>query len=241
MRDSGERVRVATAPPRCSTSRPRSGNGRSGPADPTGRGRGLRASGVDRTDPANLDRVVSAYRDGLMPWWEETPSFCSNSLLVNRRRGAVPLCRVRQPGGDGAHARPVRPCAKSSSRRCPCRSRRWRSSTSPWPICRYTRRSDGQALHQRRTGGQQTWPGTGLPDVDQRRRAPVPARDEPDLAPLYDPLTRLLGVRTVHRRLLDQATSAREGGLEIMAAAPASCWLPSRPAGRDRQQAWIRT
>jgi quinol monooxygenase YgiN len=37
-----------------------------------------------RTDPGNLDRVVDAYRDSLMPWWEETPGFCSNSLLVDR-------------------------------------------------------------------------------------------------------------------------------------------------------------
>ena len=37
-----------------------------------------------RTDPGNLDRVVDAYRDSLMPWWEQTPGFCSNSLLVDR-------------------------------------------------------------------------------------------------------------------------------------------------------------
>jgi quinol monooxygenase YgiN len=40
-----------------------------------------------RIDPANLDRVIDAYRDSLMPWWEETPGFCSNSLLVDRRDG----------------------------------------------------------------------------------------------------------------------------------------------------------
>jgi hypothetical protein len=40
-----------------------------------------------RTDPANLDQVITAYRDSLMPWWEETPGFCSNSLLVDRRNG----------------------------------------------------------------------------------------------------------------------------------------------------------
>jgi quinol monooxygenase YgiN len=40
-----------------------------------------------RTDPGNLDRVIDAYRDSLMPWWEETAGFCSNSLLVDRREG----------------------------------------------------------------------------------------------------------------------------------------------------------
>jgi heme-degrading monooxygenase HmoA len=40
-----------------------------------------------RTDPANLDRVIDAYRESLMPWWEETPGFCSNSFLVNRGDG----------------------------------------------------------------------------------------------------------------------------------------------------------
>ena len=40
-----------------------------------------------RADPANLGRVVDAYRDSLMPWWEQTPGFCSNSLLVDRQTG----------------------------------------------------------------------------------------------------------------------------------------------------------
>ena len=40
-----------------------------------------------RTDAAGLDRVTDAYRESLMPWWEETPGFCSNSLLANRRDG----------------------------------------------------------------------------------------------------------------------------------------------------------
>lgn len=40
-----------------------------------------------RTDAANLDRVIDAYRDSLMPWWEQTPGFCSNSLMVDRREG----------------------------------------------------------------------------------------------------------------------------------------------------------
>ncbi len=40
-----------------------------------------------RTGPANLDRVTTAYRESLMPWWEQTPGFCSNSLMVDRRDG----------------------------------------------------------------------------------------------------------------------------------------------------------
>ena len=40
-----------------------------------------------RTDAAGLDRVTDAYRESLMPWWEETPGFCSNSLMVDRRDG----------------------------------------------------------------------------------------------------------------------------------------------------------
>ena len=40
-----------------------------------------------RTDPGNLDAVIGAYRDSLMPWWEQTEGFCSNSFLVDRREG----------------------------------------------------------------------------------------------------------------------------------------------------------
>ena len=40
-----------------------------------------------RTDASGLDRVTDAYRESLMPWWEETPGFCSNSLMVDRRDG----------------------------------------------------------------------------------------------------------------------------------------------------------
>ena len=40
-----------------------------------------------RTDPANLDQVIDAYRDSLMPWWEQTPGFRSNSFMVDRREG----------------------------------------------------------------------------------------------------------------------------------------------------------
>jgi heme-degrading monooxygenase HmoA len=40
-----------------------------------------------RTEPGNLDRVVDAYRESLMPWWEQTQGFSSNSLLVDRGDG----------------------------------------------------------------------------------------------------------------------------------------------------------
>ena len=40
-----------------------------------------------RTDPANVERVLDAYRTQLMPRLEDMPGFCSNSLLVNRQEG----------------------------------------------------------------------------------------------------------------------------------------------------------
>jgi heme-degrading monooxygenase HmoA len=40
-----------------------------------------------RMPPGDLDRMVDAYRDSLMPWWEQTDGFCSNSLLIDRREG----------------------------------------------------------------------------------------------------------------------------------------------------------
>jgi quinol monooxygenase YgiN len=40
-----------------------------------------------RTDPGNLDSIITAYRDSLMPWWEESEGFCSNSFLVDRQEG----------------------------------------------------------------------------------------------------------------------------------------------------------
>jgi hypothetical protein len=40
-----------------------------------------------RNDPGNLDRIIDAYRDSLMPWWEQTEGFCSNSFLVDRQEG----------------------------------------------------------------------------------------------------------------------------------------------------------
>ena len=58
-----------------------------------------------RTDPANLDRVIDAYRDSLMPWWEETPGFCSNSLMVNRRDGRCASAVVFDSHEAMAHTR----------------------------------------------------------------------------------------------------------------------------------------
>ena len=58
-----------------------------------------------RTDAANLDQVISAYRDSLMPWWEETPGFCSNSLLVNRLEGRCASAVVFDSREAMAHTR----------------------------------------------------------------------------------------------------------------------------------------
>ncbi len=40
-----------------------------------------------RTDPANIDRVVDAYRMSLLPRLEEMDGFCSASLMMDRREG----------------------------------------------------------------------------------------------------------------------------------------------------------
>ncbi len=58
-----------------------------------------------RTDPANLDQVIHAYRDSLMPWWEETPGFCSNSLMVDRREGRCASAVVFDSREAMAHTR----------------------------------------------------------------------------------------------------------------------------------------
>ena len=58
-----------------------------------------------RTDPAHLDRVIDAYRESLMPWWEETPGFCSNSLLVNRTDGRCVSTVVFESHEAMAHTR----------------------------------------------------------------------------------------------------------------------------------------
>jgi heme-degrading monooxygenase HmoA len=58
-----------------------------------------------RTDAANLDQVIDAYRDSLMPWWEETAGFCSNSLLVDRREGRCASAVVFESREAMAHTR----------------------------------------------------------------------------------------------------------------------------------------
>ena len=58
-----------------------------------------------RTDPGNLDRVIDAYRESLMPWWEETPGFCSNSLMVDRRDGRCASAVVFESREAMAHTR----------------------------------------------------------------------------------------------------------------------------------------
>jgi quinol monooxygenase YgiN len=56
-------------------------------------------------DPANLDRVVDAYRESLMPWWEQTPGFCSNSLMVDRRTGRCASAVVFESRDAMGHTR----------------------------------------------------------------------------------------------------------------------------------------
>jgi hypothetical protein len=58
-----------------------------------------------RTEPGNLDRVVDAYQASLMPWWEQTPGFCSNSFLVNRRDGRCASAVVFESREAMAHTR----------------------------------------------------------------------------------------------------------------------------------------
>ena len=58
-----------------------------------------------RTDPPNLDRMIDAYRESLMPWWEETPGFCSNSLLVDRADGRCVSTVVFENHEAMAHTR----------------------------------------------------------------------------------------------------------------------------------------
>ena len=58
-----------------------------------------------RTDAANLDQVIHAYRDSLMPWWEQTPGFCSNSLMVDRREGRCASAVVFESHEAMAHTR----------------------------------------------------------------------------------------------------------------------------------------
>jgi heme-degrading monooxygenase HmoA len=58
-----------------------------------------------RTDPGNLDREIAAYRESLMPWYDETPGFCSNSLLVNRQDGRCASAVVYDSREAMAHTR----------------------------------------------------------------------------------------------------------------------------------------
>ena len=58
-----------------------------------------------RTAPENLETVIHAYRDSLMPWWEETAGFCSNSLLVDRMDGRCASAVVFDSREAMAHTR----------------------------------------------------------------------------------------------------------------------------------------
>ena len=58
-----------------------------------------------RAEPAELDRVVDAYRESLMPWWERTPGFCSNSLMVDRRDGRCASAVVFESRDAMGHTR----------------------------------------------------------------------------------------------------------------------------------------
>ncbi|SNR64011.1 antibiotic biosynthesis monooxygenase family protein [Blastococcus mobilis] len=57
------------------------------------------------TDPRNLDAVIDAYRQSLMPWWEQSDGFCSNSLLIDRRDGLCASCVVFETREAMAHTR----------------------------------------------------------------------------------------------------------------------------------------
>ena len=57
------------------------------------------------TAPANLDAVVDAYRNSLMPWWEQSDGFCSNSLLIDRRDGRCASTVVFESREAMAHTR----------------------------------------------------------------------------------------------------------------------------------------
>jgi heme-degrading monooxygenase HmoA len=57
------------------------------------------------TEPGNLDRIIDAYRDSLMPWWEKTDGFCSNSFLVDRQEGRCSSTVVFESREAMAHTR----------------------------------------------------------------------------------------------------------------------------------------
>jgi quinol monooxygenase YgiN len=58
-----------------------------------------------RTAPGNLDPVIDAYRESLMPWWEQSDGFCSNSLLIDRRDGRCASAVVFESREAMAHTR----------------------------------------------------------------------------------------------------------------------------------------
>jgi heme-degrading monooxygenase HmoA len=58
-----------------------------------------------RTPPENLGAVIDAYRDSLMPWWEQTAGFASNSLLIDRREGRCVSTTVFESREAMAHTR----------------------------------------------------------------------------------------------------------------------------------------
>lgn len=47
-----------------------------------------------RTDPANADRMIDAFRMGIVPQVDEIPGFCSLSLMVDRQTGMGSLTSV---------------------------------------------------------------------------------------------------------------------------------------------------
>ncbi len=51
-----------------------------------------------RVDPARTDRVVDAFRRGIVPRMDEVPGFCSLSLLVARTSGRMSLTAVYTDG-----------------------------------------------------------------------------------------------------------------------------------------------
>jgi quinol monooxygenase YgiN len=58
-----------------------------------------------RTSPENVDRVIDALRDSLMPWWEQTAGFDSNSFLVDREDGRFVSTVVFESYDAMAHTR----------------------------------------------------------------------------------------------------------------------------------------
>jgi heme-degrading monooxygenase HmoA len=58
-----------------------------------------------RTAPENLGAVIDAYRESLMPWWEQTAGFLSNSLLIDRTEGRCVSTVVFESREAMAHTR----------------------------------------------------------------------------------------------------------------------------------------